>query len=257
MAFKNSWEPFESFGRVCALFAGMVAVAYIAHLVTQEWGDYMIYWTIAVPVVVWWVWFFWNLIKAPHKISEEESATAAQSKLAPPNFTRFVFVVVIVSAFMGLLAAKNWQIAQLRKQLNPPKQISIAPNPLSTDGDLDISSYSENDQVLYRKACAAREDGSFSKNKLKWDKAAKYYEESYMDFLKLAIRHSSACPFAADQAGNIASAYRNIGIDESVADDAKYAISHIKANSVLNTNDPEMKPAVDLYNKLKNKYPNN
>jgi hypothetical protein len=137
-AFRKAWEPFESFGRVCALVAGMVAVAYIAHIVTQEWGDYMIYWTIAVPVVVWWVWFFWNLIKAPHQIHEEDVAASNSGEKQIPieksvsqKFASFIFVVVIVSAFMGLLAAKNWQIAQLKKQfLSDQPKPSIAAKPL-------------------------------------------------------------------------------------------------------------------------------
>lgn len=135
-AWKNSWEPFESFGRICALIAGMVAIAFIAHFVTQEWGDYMIYWTIALPVIVWWVWFFWNLIKVPHEIHEEDLAEARSGTLPVSikksgiqNFVRFGSVVIIVSAFMGLLAEKNWQIAQLKKQQIPPKRAAL-PKPL-------------------------------------------------------------------------------------------------------------------------------
>jgi hypothetical protein len=124
-SFKDAWEPFESFGRICALIAGMVAVGFITHLVTQEWGDYMIYWTIAFPVVVWWVWFFWHLIKVPHQIHEEDLAAAnlgPMPKSISQNYIRFIFVVVVVSGFMGLLAAKNWQISQLRKELPTPMQ---------------------------------------------------------------------------------------------------------------------------------------
>jgi hypothetical protein len=130
-SWKSSWEPFENFGRVCALVAGMVAVAFIAHLVTQEW-------TIALPVIVWWIWFFWNLIKVPHEIHEEDLAAAQagtlqkqHSKSGTKNFVRFIFIVIIVSAFMGLLAGKNRQIAELKKLSSQPRKLP-APNFLFT-----------------------------------------------------------------------------------------------------------------------------
>jgi hypothetical protein len=136
-AFKNSKEPFENVGLACAIFAGLVALGYIFHLITQELGDYMIYWSIAFPVVVLLAWFCWNLIKAPHQIHEEDLATSSSGinqitakKSVSQRFASFIFVVFLVSAFMVLLAAKNRQISQLKKQLSPPKQIAVTPKPL-------------------------------------------------------------------------------------------------------------------------------
>ena len=97
----------------------------------------MIYWSIAFPVVVLLVWFVWNLIKAPHQIHEEDLAAQSSREGQTPlrnsvskSIAALIFIAVIVAAFMGLLAAKNYQIEQLRKKLNPPKQASIAPKPL-------------------------------------------------------------------------------------------------------------------------------
>ncbi|MGA3284800.1 MAG: hypothetical protein ABSD57_10135 [Verrucomicrobiota bacterium] len=131
-SFKNAWEPFENFGGVCAIFAGVVAIAYLAHQITQDWTDYMIYWSIAVPVAVWWVWFLWNLIKVPHKIYKDDLAAVTSgampvsvNKTNIRNFARFLFVVVIVSAFLGMMAVKNYQIEKLKGQIPP----SVQPKP--------------------------------------------------------------------------------------------------------------------------------
>jgi hypothetical protein len=131
-SFKEAWEPFETVGTLCAIFAGMVATAYLTHQVTQEWGDYMIYWSIAVPVGVWWVLFLWNLIKIPHKIYKED-LTAAISGATPVfakeitsrNFGRVFIIIIVVSAFVALLSVRNLQIAQLKSQLNSPKQVAL------------------------------------------------------------------------------------------------------------------------------------
>jgi len=129
-SFKHAWEPFETIGTLCAIFAGMVAAAYLTHQVTQEWGDYMIYWSIAVPVGVWWILFLWNLIKFPHKIYKEDLAAASSGatpvsckEIANRNFGRFLFVVIIVSAFVCLLSVKNLKISQLESQLTQPRQV--------------------------------------------------------------------------------------------------------------------------------------
>jgi hypothetical protein len=72
-AFKIAKEPFETVGIACAIFAGLVALGFIFHVITQELGDYMIYWSVAFPVIVLLVWFIWNLIKAPHQIHQDDA----------------------------------------------------------------------------------------------------------------------------------------------------------------------------------------
>lgn len=53
-------------------------------------------------------------------------------KSVSPKFASFIFIVFLVSAFMGLWATKNWQIAQIRKQLAPPPPAAkfVAPKQL-------------------------------------------------------------------------------------------------------------------------------
>jgi hypothetical protein len=56
------------------------------------------------------VWFFWNLIKAPHQIHEDDLAAQGSGKnqisikknVSQP-IANLIFIAVIVSAFMGLL----------------------------------------------------------------------------------------------------------------------------------------------------------
>jgi len=138
-SFKNAREPFENFGTLCAIFAGIIAAAYLTNQVTQEWGDYMIYWSIAVPVAVWCVLFLWNLIKIPHKTYKEDMGAASSGatlvpvkEIASRNFGHLFFVVIIVSAFVCLLSVKNYQIEKLKSQISPPinSKSSIATKPL-------------------------------------------------------------------------------------------------------------------------------
>jgi hypothetical protein len=137
-AFTIAKEPFENVGLACAIFAGLVALGFIFHLITQESGDYMIYWSIAFPVIVLLVWFSWNLIKAPHQLHHEDvgAAISGAALAAPVPKTRlqklipFFFVTVIVLAFMGILSVKNRQISELQKKLAPPKQ-EVVSKPVS------------------------------------------------------------------------------------------------------------------------------
>jgi hypothetical protein len=120
-AFKRALEPFESFGKICALITGMLAVGCITHSVTREWGDYMIYWTGAVPVVIWSIYFLWNLIKIPHRMYEEGlEARSGNEKNGDQSFARTIFIVFLISAFLGFWAFKNYQITQLKDLLAPP-----------------------------------------------------------------------------------------------------------------------------------------
>lgn len=132
-SFKSAFEPFESIGRISTLFAGIVAIAFITNHITQEWGDYMIYWSIAVPVFVWLIWFFWNLIKIPHEIHEEELSSASSlpeiTKKPGQNLAFFVFITLIVLFFVAILEIKTQQIAKLRKQINPVTATIAAKSP--------------------------------------------------------------------------------------------------------------------------------
>ncbi len=92
---QKSIEPFEKFGSICAIIAGAVAVAFLVHWITQEWGDYIIYWTLAVPFGVWVIALLWHFTRLPHEYYKYQ------------NVTRFLFSVLIVGVFTGLLTIKK------------------------------------------------------------------------------------------------------------------------------------------------------
>jgi hypothetical protein len=115
-SFKNAWEPFGSIGRAGALIAGMAAVGSVIHIVTHEWGGDMVYWTMAVPVVVWCLWFCWHLIKVPRQILARDSAASKSGQKLVP----FLAVVGVVSAAVGFLAVENYQTGPAPGRLPPP-----------------------------------------------------------------------------------------------------------------------------------------
>jgi len=129
-SFKNSRKPFETVGGYTAIFCGLIAFLFVCHFITQEWGDYMIYWAGAVAFIVFVVWFGWNFIKVPHKMYKEDSAGLLGKNLNPENEGKgqhlgsFVFIVLIVSVFMAIIAANRHQIAKLKNQLPPPKLVA-------------------------------------------------------------------------------------------------------------------------------------
>ena len=128
-AYKEAKEPFERVGYACGIVAGFIALAYIAHLITQERGDYLMYWLIAFPVIVLALWFLWNFVRAPHLIREEDLANQNRGKeqiiLKKPISSKvagLALIAIIVLAFMVMLAVKNHQITKLTNQLSSPKQ---------------------------------------------------------------------------------------------------------------------------------------
>lgn len=128
-ALKHSREPFEHITSLLAIVGGAAVWLYILHKIAQEWVDTMIYWTLAIPFVVWVVWLVWNLIKMPYKIYKTDIAALSAGADAVidrkawfRNFARFFLTTIIVGAFMGVLFIKNKQISDLQSKLTRSKQ---------------------------------------------------------------------------------------------------------------------------------------
>ena len=94
----------------------------------------MIYWSLAVPVAIWWTIFIWHLIKTPHLIYKEnfENKPANPIVQTPKyNWVLTLILMIIIPLLVVALIYKNHQIHQLTVQLKtasikvaPPEEIS-------------------------------------------------------------------------------------------------------------------------------------
>jgi hypothetical protein len=140
----------------------------------------------------------------------------------------------------------------------PPASQPSASQSAAPCGDMNISDWPVDDQKLYGKAFKAGDRGKRDRLMNKMDDSANSYEQSYVGYFQLAITHPECYPCAAERVANLANIYSRLAnrdSDTTLAGDAEQAIDNMPQTSMISTNAPGMKPALDLYNKLKQKHP--
>jgi hypothetical protein len=265
-AYQSAKRPFESVGVACAIFAGLVAIGFLFHLFTQELGDYMIYWSIALPVIVLVVWFLWNLVKSPHLIREQDLAEVISGKSQipskksiSPQIAGLIFIALIVSAFMGLLAIKNHQISQLKSHpVTVTNNLGNAlPQTASESGGLDgidDSGWTQPEVELHSLAYYAGQRAHRRQEEKDWPGFADAVGKSYVYYFQLATNQPICWDKVCNAAAFLAQAYHNLpgkGDDEKLADNSSEALEGLLLDKKIpNISNPAMQPVAVLYNKL-------
>lgn len=116
IAWKKSRKPFEKFNGIFSACASVISVAVVIHSITKDWGDNMMWWALAGPGFVWWIYFVWNIIKLHHKFRKDRT---------PAVLTCLLF---ICAALIVIFFVQMSEIARLNKKLVP--KLASNPKPL-------------------------------------------------------------------------------------------------------------------------------
>jgi hypothetical protein len=121
----RSWKRFKTLGEIVTNIIYVVAAFVVLHFTTKELGDFVIYWALAIPPLLWWVYFICYAVKFFHRIN-------------PGTFPTLVIILLFVSVSFGVLYGIQLSLnAKLKHQLNPPKPPIVTPlkipNPLPAE----------------------------------------------------------------------------------------------------------------------------
>jgi hypothetical protein len=129
---------------------------------------------------------------------------------------------------------------------------------LIKSSDTKTADLDEHDERLSQ---MAYDDGQAAHSSLvshDWENFVKHAEESYVLNFQLSTRNPKNWIFAAKSAGALVDSYSHFEKKENdikLAQDAIVAINRISLNLISSTNSPEIKPAVELFNKLAKSHP--
>ncbi len=117
---KRSKKPFESVDGKFTLFISLTACLVVSHSITQDWGDRMTLLALAIPGIVFLIYFIWNLANFHHKVHKDRT---------PALITILLFATVSLAFLFTAQFNKN---TQLKKELNLKKLAVVVQKPLST-----------------------------------------------------------------------------------------------------------------------------